>query len=52
MKISIALCAYNGEKYLRAQLDSLRAQTLRRCYSRTRGAAVTAPSRARIPAFR
>lgn len=28
MRISIALCTFNGEKYLPAQLDSIRAQTL------------------------
>lgn len=27
-KISIALCTYNGEKYLRQQLDSFVHQTL------------------------
>ena len=31
MDISIVLCAFNGEKYLRAQLDSLQAQTLPPC---------------------
>ena len=31
MTISIVLCTYNGEKYLRRQLDSLRAQTLPPC---------------------
>ena len=29
MKISIALCTFNGEKYLRDQLDSLFNQTLK-----------------------
>jgi hypothetical protein len=28
MKISVALCTYNGQKYLREQLDSIAAQTL------------------------
>ena len=27
MKISVAMCIYNGEKYLKAQLDSLSSQT-------------------------
>jgi glycosyltransferase involved in cell wall biosynthesis len=29
MKISIALCTYNGEKYLEAQLDSMMSQTVK-----------------------
>ena len=29
MKISVVLCTYNGERYLRQQLDSVFAQTLR-----------------------
>lgn len=28
MKLSVALCTYNGEKYLREQLDSIAAQLL------------------------
>lgn len=31
MNISIVLCTYNGERFLREQLDSLRAQTLPPC---------------------
>lgn len=29
MKISVALCTYNGEKYIQKQLDSILAQTIR-----------------------
>ena len=29
MKLSVALCTYNGEKFLREQLDSILNQTLK-----------------------
>ena len=28
MKISVAMCTYNGEKYIQQQLDSIKFQTI------------------------